>query len=58
MAVVTGKDRRGLDSALAHHGFSRFFHSLQTPDNNPQQASAGHGLDRQPRDRDRGARHR
>ena len=35
MAVVTGKDRRGLDSALAHHGFSRFFHSLQTPDNNP-----------------------
>lgn len=35
MAVVTGKDRRGLDSVLAHHDFGHFFHSLQTPDNNP-----------------------
>ena len=35
MAVVTGKDRLGLDSVLAHHDFGHFFHSLQTPDNNP-----------------------
>lgn len=34
MAVVTGKDRRGLDAVLQTHGFSQHFHSLQTPDTN------------------------
>ena len=35
MAVVTGKDRRGLDAVLQTHGFDAHFHSLQTPDTNP-----------------------
>jgi len=35
MAVVTGKDRRGLDATLATHDFGQHFHSLQTPDTNP-----------------------
>ena len=35
MAVVTGKDRRGLDATLQMHGFGQHFHSLQTPDTNP-----------------------
>lgn len=34
MAVVTGKDRRGLDAVLESHGFNQYFHSLQTPDTN------------------------
>ena len=36
MAVVTGKDRRGLDATLEMHGFGQHFHSLQTPDTNPR----------------------
>ena len=35
MAVVTGKDRRGLDATLQMQGFGHHFHSLQTPDTNP-----------------------
>ena len=35
MAVVTGKDRRGLDATLQMHGFSEHFHFLQTPDTSP-----------------------
>ena len=35
MAVVTGKDRRGLDATLQMQDFGHHFHSLQTPDTNP-----------------------